>query len=120
VSTIPDGGAEPGTYHIAGRSNRGPREAEVYAGVATTGRKTEVEMLLSDVHSWICRHCKAAGKGREEKQTSQYSPEGEAAFQSLKKSQCMTLILGYLHLGEKFTVNTEVSNAGIGGVWSQM
>lgn len=56
----------------------------------------------------------------EEKQTFQYSPEGEAAFRFLKKSQRMAPILGYLYLGEKFTVNTEASNAGNGGVLSQM
>jgi hypothetical protein len=35
----------------------------------------------------FCRHCKAAGKLMEEKQTFQCSPEGEVAFQSIKNSQ---------------------------------
>jgi hypothetical protein len=43
------------------------------------------------------------------KRTFQCSPEREATFWLLKKLLCMTPILGYMHLCEKFTVNTEVN-----------
>jgi hypothetical protein len=46
---------------------------------------------------------------RGRKQTFQCSPEREATFWFLKKLLYMTPILSYLHLCEKFTVNTEVN-----------
>jgi hypothetical protein len=51
----------------------------------------------------------------EEKQTFQWTPEVEAAFQTLKGALCAAPILAYPQPGEKFIVDTDASNVGIGG-----
>jgi hypothetical protein len=56
----------------------------------------------------------------EEKQTFKWYTEAETAFQALKKALCMAPVLGYLQPGEKFIVDTDASNIGIGGVLSQV
>ena len=56
----------------------------------------------------------------EEKQPFQWTPEVEAAFQTLKGALCAAPILAYPQPGEKFIVNTDASNVGIGGVLSQI
>jgi hypothetical protein len=56
----------------------------------------------------------------EEKQTFQWTPEVEAAFQTLKGALCAAPILAYPQLGERFIVDTDASNFGIGGVLSQI
>jgi hypothetical protein len=95
------------TATLTGRSDHWPREAEGCTGVATTMRQTwALELtwtvhLLPDVHSWIQRHHQAIDPPHEEEQTSQWSPETEAAFWSLKKSSYMAPILGYSLPGKK-------------------
>jgi hypothetical protein len=56
----------------------------------------------------------------EEKRTFEWSPEEEAAFQSLKQVLCTASLLGFPRLGEKFIVDTDASNTGIGGILSQV
>jgi hypothetical protein len=56
----------------------------------------------------------------EEKQTFKWTPELEAAFQTLKGTLCAAPILDYPQPGEKFIVDTDASNVGIGGVLSQV
>jgi hypothetical protein len=56
----------------------------------------------------------------EEKRPFNWSPEAEIAFHSLKNALCTTPVLGYPQSGEKFIVDTDASNVGIGGVFSQM
>jgi hypothetical protein len=54
----------------------------------------------------------------EEKQAFQWTPEVEAAFQTLKGVLCAAPILTYPHPGERFIVDTDASNFGTGGVLS--
>jgi len=56
----------------------------------------------------------------EEKRTFECSTEAETAFQALKKALCMAPVLGYPQPGEKFIIDTDASNIGIGGVLSQV
>jgi hypothetical protein len=56
----------------------------------------------------------------KEKRTLEWSPEAEAAFRSLKEAQCTAPVLGYPRPGEKFIVDKDASNTGIGGVLSQV
>jgi len=56
----------------------------------------------------------------EEKRTFDWSPEAEAAFRSLKEALCTAPVLGYPRPGEKFIVDTDSSNVGLGGVLSQV
>ena len=43
-----------------------------------------------------------------------------AAFQTLKEAPCTAPLLGYPRPGERFIVDTDASNVGIGGVLSQV
>jgi hypothetical protein len=56
----------------------------------------------------------------EQKHAFQWTPEVEAAFQTLKGALCAVPILAYRKPGERFIVDTNASNFGIGGVLSQM
>jgi hypothetical protein len=56
----------------------------------------------------------------EEKQPFQWTPEVETAFQTLKGALCASPILAYPQPGERFIVDTDASNIGIGGVLSQV
>jgi len=56
----------------------------------------------------------------EEKRTFQWSTEAEPAFQALKRALCTTPVLGYPQPGERFIIDTDASNIGIGGVLSQL
>jgi hypothetical protein len=56
----------------------------------------------------------------EEKRIFEWSAEIENAFQTLKEALCTAPVLGYTRPGEKFIVDTDDSNVGIGGVLSQM
>jgi hypothetical protein len=53
----------------------------------------------------------------EEKRTFEWSLEAEAACRQLKEALCTAPVLGYP--GEKFIVDTDASNTGIGRVLSQ-
>jgi hypothetical protein len=53
-----------------------------------------------------------------EKQAIQWTPEVEAAFQTLKEALCTTPTLAYPQSRERFVVNIDASNVGIGGVIS--
>jgi hypothetical protein len=59
-------------------------------------------------------------KFTEEKQAFRWTPEVETAFQTLKGALCTAPILAYPQPGERFIVDTDASNFGIGGVLSQM
>jgi hypothetical protein len=50
----------------------------------------------------------------EEKQAFQWTPEVEAAFQTLKVALCTDPILAYRQLREWFVVDTDASNVGVG------
>jgi hypothetical protein len=56
----------------------------------------------------------------EEKQAFQWTPEVEAAFRTLKEALCAAPIFAYPQPGERFIVDTDTSNVGIGGVLSQV
>jgi hypothetical protein len=56
----------------------------------------------------------------EEKRTFEWATEAETAFQALKEALCTTHVVGYPRPGEKFIVDTDASNVGIGGVLSQV
>jgi hypothetical protein len=56
----------------------------------------------------------------EEKQPFQWTPEVETACQTLKGALCTAPILAYPQPGEKFIVDTDASNIGIGGVLFQV
>jgi hypothetical protein len=56
----------------------------------------------------------------EEKQDFQWTPEVEAAFPVLKGALCAASILAYPLPGERFIVDIDASNFGIGGALSQM
>jgi hypothetical protein len=56
----------------------------------------------------------------EQKQPFQWTSEVEAAFQTLKTAMCTVPILAYPQPGERFIVNTDASNAGIGRVLFQV
>jgi hypothetical protein len=56
----------------------------------------------------------------KEKRMLDWSPEANATFRSLKEALCTAPVLGYPRSGEKFSVDTDASNTGIGGVLSQV
>jgi len=56
----------------------------------------------------------------EEKRTFEWSADTETPFQTLKEALCMAPVLGYPRPGERFIVDTDASNVGIGGVLSQV
>jgi phospholipid-translocating ATPase len=56
----------------------------------------------------------------EQKQAFQWTPEVKATFQTLKGILCAAPILAYPKSGDRFIVDTDASNFGIGGVLSQM
>jgi hypothetical protein len=56
----------------------------------------------------------------KEKRMFEWSTETETAFHTLKEALCTAPVLGYPRPGEKFIVNTEASNMGIGVVLSQV
>jgi hypothetical protein len=56
----------------------------------------------------------------EQKQSFQWTSKVEAAFQTLKGALCAAPILAYPRPGERFIVDTDASNVGIGGVLSQV
>jgi hypothetical protein len=56
----------------------------------------------------------------EQKQSFQWTSEAEAAFQTLKGALCSAPVLAYPQPGERFIVDTDASNFGIGGVLSQI
>jgi hypothetical protein len=56
----------------------------------------------------------------EQKQSFRWTSEVEAAFQTLKRALCSAPILAYPQPGQRFIVNTDASNVGIGGALSQV
>jgi hypothetical protein len=50
----------------------------------------------------------------------QWTPEVDDAFQTLMGALCAATILAYPKPGERFIVDTDASNFGIGGVLSQV
>jgi hypothetical protein len=59
-------------------------------------------------------------KPTEEERTFEWSTEAETAFQALKKALCTAPILGYPQPGEKYIIDTDTNNIGMGGVISQV
>jgi hypothetical protein len=56
----------------------------------------------------------------EDKRTFEWSVDQETAFQALKEALCTAPVLGYPRPGERFIIDTDASNLGIGGVLSQV
>jgi hypothetical protein len=56
----------------------------------------------------------------EEKQVFQWTPEVEATFQTLNEAFCAAHILAYLQPRDRFTVDTNANNVGIGRMLSQI
>jgi hypothetical protein len=63
---------------------------------------------------------KPVTKLTQEKQTSQRTPDVEAAFQTLKDVLCTAPVLAYLQPRGRFFVDTDTSNVEIGGELSQV
>jgi hypothetical protein len=55
----------------------------------------------------------------EEKRPFEWSTQTETAFQAIKGALCVAPVLGYARPGE-ITIDTNASNAVIGGVLSQV
>jgi hypothetical protein len=70
--------------------------------------------------SGFANTAKPLNKLTEQKQSFQWTPEVEATFQMLKGALCAAPSLVYPQPGERFVVDTDTSNAGIGGVLSQV
>jgi hypothetical protein len=56
----------------------------------------------------------------EQKQSFQWTSEVKAAFQTLEGALCTAPILAYPQPGQKYIMDTDASNVGIGGVVSQV
>jgi hypothetical protein len=63
---------------------------------------------------------KPLNKVIEQKQSFQWTPDVEAAFEPLKGALCAAPIFAYPQRGERFIVDTDASNVGIGEVLSQV
>jgi hypothetical protein len=63
---------------------------------------------------------KTLTKLTEQKKIFQWTPGAETAFQTLKGALCTAPVLAYPQPGERFIVDTDASNFGIGGVLSQV
>jgi hypothetical protein len=70
--------------------------------------------------SGLANIAKQLTKLTEHKQSSQWTPEAEVAFQTLKGALCTAPILAYSQPGERFIVDIAASNVEIGGVLSQV
>jgi hypothetical protein len=55
-----------------------------------------------------------------EKRLFEWSTETQNAFRALKEALCIAPVLGYPRPGDKFIIDTDASNVGIGGVLSQV
>jgi hypothetical protein len=80
-------------------------------------------VLFTHYRCFICSFINTAKpltKLTEEKQAFLWTPEVEAAFQMLKEALCTAPILAYPQPRERFIVDTDVSNVGIGTVFSQV
>ena len=76
--------------------------------------------VLQEVHLRIADIAKPLTRLTEAKRTFEWSTEAETAFQALKKALCTAPVLGYPQPGDKFIIDTEASNIGIGGILSQV
>jgi hypothetical protein len=56
----------------------------------------------------------------KEKRIFEWSTETETAFNALKEALCTAPVLGYPRQAEKFVIDTDASNLGIGEVLSQV
>jgi len=56
----------------------------------------------------------------EDKRTFEWSAQTQNAFQTLKEALCTALVLGYPRSGERFIIETDARNVGIGSVLSQV
>jgi hypothetical protein len=63
---------------------------------------------------------KLLAKLTEEKQGLQWTPEVEAIFHTITEALFTAPILAYVHPRERFIVDTDASNVGIGEVLSQV
>jgi hypothetical protein len=94
--------------------------------LTATDRQTPFEELpwtvhiLPEVHIWIRRDCQTLKSPDGKRRPFHRSPEEETAFQSVKDALCTTSVLGYPQSGEKFIVDNDASNVGIGGIRSQV
>jgi hypothetical protein len=71
-----------------------------------------VYFRFSNIAKWLT-------KLMEVKQAFQCTPEVEVAFQTLKEALCTAPILAYLQPRQRFVIDTDASNVGI-GVLSQV
>jgi hypothetical protein len=76
--------------------------------------------ILQTIYFGFRQHCKTLTRLTEEKQAFQWIPEVEASFQTPRGALRAAPILAYLQPGERFIVDTDASNFGIGGVLSQI
>jgi hypothetical protein len=92
----------------------------------TPKNKQEVRSFLGPCtyYSWFISGftniAKSLMKLTEQKQSFQWTPETEASIQTLKGALRTAPILSNLQPGQRFVVDTDVSNVGIGGVLSQV
>jgi hypothetical protein len=126
VPAILEEGAVPGTYRIIGKSDYRPGEAGGCTALAAAkGQTLVMELprlthLLHEVHRWICRHHQAADPTHWREAYLHVVPEADAAFRSLNEALCAAPVLWYPRPGEKFIVDRDANNVGIGGLLSQV
>jgi hypothetical protein len=125
MSVIPEGSAVLGTHFMSGGCDYGPGETGGCKMLAATDIKMPAEELQRTVHilqkghPWIRRHRQALDPTAKEKRQFHWSPDADAAFQSLKEALCTTPVLGHPQQCEMFIVDTDASSVVI-GVLSQV
>jgi hypothetical protein len=75
--------------------------------------------LLQTVYLWFHQHCETANRTHR-REAFQWTPEVEAAFQTLQEVLCTACIFAHLQQGERSIFDTDVSNVGIAGALSQI
>jgi hypothetical protein len=103
-----------------------PKNMKVLREWPTPKNKHEIRsfLCLCMYYRWFISRfaniAKPLTKLTKQKQSFQWTPEVEAAFQRLKRALCAATILAYPQPGESFIVDTDAHNIGIEGVLFQV
>ena len=113
-------------HRFAVKSNHGARYAGSCEELAKTKGQTPVEEFCGlctyyrRFISGFADRAKPLTRLTEEIRTFEWFTEAEKAFQAMKTALCTAPVLGYTQAGEKFIIDTDARNIGIGGVLSQV